>query len=101
MTDLAAAGLKAALAGDEVQIRTLRERHEAARARRDALLRADGLTPESFAPQYHCSRCQDTGRAGGTVCSCVQALEREMLARELGGGTPLEESDFSLFSLDY
>ena len=101
LTDLAAAGLKAALAGDAQQVSSLRERQEAARAKYDELLRADGLTSDSFSPQYHCPLCQDSGRVDGKVCSCVLALEREMLVRELGGGTPLEDSDFSLFSLDY
>ena len=101
MAKLASAGLKAAMAGDEAQIRALRRQHDEARVERDRLLQADGLTQESFAPSYHCSRCQDTGRVEGRVCDCVLRLEREMLAKELGGGTPLEESDFELFSLDY
>lgn len=101
LTDLAAAGLKAALAGDTQQVSALRLQQETVRARRDELLCAEGLTIDSFAPRYHCSRCQDTGRVEGKVCACVLTLEREMLARELGGGTPLEDSDFSLFSLEY
>ena len=71
MAKLASAGLKAAMAGDEAQIRALRRQHYEARVERDRLLQADGLTQESFAPSYHCSRCQDTGRAQGRVCDCV------------------------------
>lgn len=101
MANLAAAGLKAALSGDEPQIQALRKRHDEARARRDNLLKDDGLTIDSFAPQYHCPRCQDTGKVEGKVCACVLSLEREMLAKALGGGTPLADSDFGLFSLEY
>lgn len=101
MAKLASAGLKAAMAGDEAQIRALRQQHDEARVVRDRLLQADGLTQDSFAPKYHCPRCQDTGRVEGRICECVLSLEREMLAKELSGGAPLEESDFERFSLDY
>lgn len=101
MTGLAAAGLKAALTGDGALVESLRERHDQAKERRDELLRADGMTAESFLPQYVCPRCQDTGRVDGKVCECVLSLERGMLAKQLGDGTPLEQSDFAAFTLDY
>ena len=101
MTELASAGLKAALSGDSQQVGALRARHEETKARWLEMLAADQKTPDSFLPQYVCPRCQDTGKVNGKVCDCVLALEREMLSKKLGSGTPLEGSDFSLFSLSY
>ena len=102
MAQTAMAGVRAAVAGRPAdEVKRCRDQNLALQEQRGQLLQSLGLPVHCFEPQYHCARCQDTGRADGKVCSCVRQLEREMLHAKLNQGTPLEQSAFQNFSLEY
>ena len=78
-----------------------REKAEELRARRKALLVANGYEEDALTVKYTCPLCQDTGAVGEEVCACYKkALSNEYL--KISNLSPdRKDTSFSKFSLDY
>ena len=56
----------------EVALAELREKQEALKAERSALLAKHCLSPSLLQVEYVCENCKDTGYRGDTQCSCMK-----------------------------
>jgi len=85
----------------EEKMRELKEKSLTLQKEQEALFVAAGITKDSFAPDYTCKNCGDTGYREGQMCSCLQELLRLEAAKALNSLSPLSLCDFENFSLDY
>ena len=65
--------------GDKKQLQSEIKR---LKEKQSALLKKLGLTPDMLKPQYHCSKCGDTGYVGLTTCSCLQEEIRKLIVAD-------------------
>ncbi|WP_367925549.1 ATP-binding protein [uncultured Ruthenibacterium sp.] len=100
----ALAGLRAAQlsasGAERAQIDAALAEASACDAKRDMLLRENGIDPASLAPEFTCPICKDTGRVSSGPCECVLALVREMCQKEVNESSPLSLCSFSTFDLN-
>ena len=94
----------AVLAGGDIEavIEDVKSRNQAAQAKLADLLREAGETATSFAPQYTCPQCGDTGYTDRGVCDCMRRLLSENAAKRLGQSsgmklTSLDDMDLSFY----
>ena len=71
------------------------------KARRDAILQGLGLPVDALEPHYTCPRCSDTGVCDGHYCTCLKALVEQFRVDSLSSVTPLKQSTFEDFKLNY
>ena len=79
----------------------LAKQNIAAQAEREKLLLAGGFPPDYLAMNYECGKCNDSGFVRGKRCACFSQLLQTLAYQELSMDTPLEQSGFSLFRLEY
>ena len=93
----------AVLGGGDVAgtIQRLGEHLEGLKETQARLLRETGLDPSSLTPQYACPLCRDTGLVENKVCSCMKAVLKNLVCKELNRSTPLELSSFEDFDLSF
>ena len=84
------------LSGDTSKISDVIKELDELNACRRKLLKALNV-PE--APQYTCSKCNDTGYQNGVLCTCVKELAAKSAYKKLIGEMPLEGSTFETFDL--
>ncbi|HQD72316.1 MAG TPA: ATP-binding protein [Clostridiales bacterium] len=65
------------------------------------ILKSANLPLDYLEPHYTCENCEDTGTAGGRICSCYKELLKKYATEELCASSPLKLSSFEDFSLDY
>ncbi|MBQ9029940.1 MAG: ATP-binding protein [Parasporobacterium sp.] len=70
-------------------------------ARKEALLRNAGYTPEDLKPRYECSLCGDTGFIDGKECSCFKNAIISLLYDQSNLRQILEKENFGTFSFRY
>lgn len=73
----------------------------ALRARKEALLVANGYPADYLDPHYECEKCRDSGYVGDKMCSC---LRRELIQASFecaGIGRLVEKCNFDTFDLSY
>lgn len=94
---------RAVLDGGDVAAAVDRIKNEnlALQAEMASILAEEGCPTPNFEPQYTCPRCEDTGYAGGKMCSCLQALLREEACRRLSQITAMPAASFEDMSLSY
>lgn len=99
----AARAAKAVLHGGDVraEMEKLRSRGLALQEEYGRLLEEHGYTPQDLKPHYACPHCQDTGVVDGRMCACLKQLQRSLAYQSLSMNTPLGESTFENFSLDF
>ena len=68
---------------------------------RDCLLEMAKLPKDYLEPKYICPTCKDEGYVGGKICSCHKKLLKEIALSELQKVSPLSESTFESFDLNY
>ena len=51
-------------------------------AKRNAYLKAHGLTEDDLKPHYSCAKCNDGGYINGNICSCLQEEIRKLIISE-------------------
>ena len=71
------------------------------KARRDAILQGLGLPVDALEPHYTCPKCSDTGVCDGHYCTCLKALVEQFRVDSLSSVTPLKQSTFEDFKLNY
>lgn len=93
----------AVLGGGDVAgtIRQLGGQLEELKKTQARLLREAGFEPSALTPQYTCPRCQDTGLMENRVCSCMKAVLKDLVCKDLNRSTPLELSSFEDFDLSF
>jgi len=79
----------------------LAKQNIAAQAEREKLLLAGGFPADYLSMKYECGKCSDSGFVRGKRCACFSQLLQTLAYQELSMDTPLEQSDFSLFRLEY
>ena len=51
-------------------------------AKRDAYLKAHGLTLDDLKPHYSCAKCNDSGYVNGSACDCLNDVLRKLIIAE-------------------
>lgn len=72
-----------------------------ARQKRDALLAANGRSPQALEPKFTCPLCQDTGVAQGKTCQCVRREMQRLRREEIEAMSSLSVTRFDTMKLDY
>lgn len=97
------AGAKAALLrlqdGTEEAVAQAEEEMQRFARCRLALLRENGIAPESLQPQYACPLCRDNGKVNGKVCECVKKVQQQLRAEAVNktfAFPPYRFEDFEL-----
>ena len=76
-----------------------KEKNTHLRREREEILKAAGI-PENFADvKYTCDICEDTGHAGGELCSCVRKRYRRAAAAVINSKLNVAGADFSRFDI--
>ena len=79
----------------------LARQNTAAQAEKARLLLEGGFPPDYLKEKHSCGMCKDSGYAGGLRCECFTRLLEGLAYDELNMDTPLEQSGFEAFTLDY
>jgi len=79
----------------------LEQQNTAAQAEQTKLLREHGFPPDYLKERHSCADCRDTGFVRGQRCACFTQLLQSLAYQELSMDTPLEQSSFAQFKLDY
>lgn len=79
----------------------LERQNIAAQAEQARLLQQHGFAPDYLQPVHTCAECRDTGFVRGMRCACFAKLLRSLAYQELSMDTPLAQSSFESFRLDY
>ena len=104
--EMSATGLAAVKAigmGGDAQsyIEKLAEQNLAAQDKRIKLLTQAGLSKDYLELQFVCGKCKDSGFVNGRSCDCRTSLLRSLAFAELSELSPLEESTFESFDLNF
>lgn len=91
----------AALEGTPEEAGALLARVREIQEERRAFLLERGLAADVLEPRYTCPLCQDTGRAAGKNCRCLDALLRAENCRDLPASVLDGRCSFASFRLDY
>ncbi|MCL2531659.1 MAG: ATP-binding protein [Oscillospiraceae bacterium] len=82
-------------------IALLAQQNLAAQAEQAQLLQANGFAADYLKEHHTCDQCRDTGFVRGLRCGCFTQLLQGLAFDQLNMNTPLEQSRFDAFSLDY
>ncbi|MCL2446015.1 MAG: ATP-binding protein [Oscillospiraceae bacterium] len=82
-------------------IALLAQQNMAAQAEQTRLLQAHGFAADYLKEHHTCDQCRDTGFVRGLRCGCFTQLLQGLAFDQLNMNTPLEQSRFDRFSLDY
>ncbi len=85
----------------EKKIQELAEMNLAVQQERTALLVEHGYPPDYLTLRHFCPKCKDTGYVEQTMCQCMKALLRQEAAAQLSRVSPVGNSTFESFSLEY
>lgn len=69
--------------------------------RKAQFLAANGFAEDCLEPRYTCSRCSDTGRTDGFLCSCYKEVCRQKALEELDKSSGSAGCSFENFRLDF
>lgn len=70
-------------------------------SKKTAVLAANGLPLDYLEPQYTCTKCSDTGRKNGILCSCYKEVCKAEALKELAKSSGSAACSFDNFSLEY
>lgn len=88
--------------GDVAQkVHSLQQRNQQAQQMIRVLLTQNGYPTDYLDMHYTCEKCQDTGYANGTFCTCFTELSAKLAAEKLNQSVQFESCSFSSFSLSY
>ena len=93
---------RAILSGEDVEekVRRIRAHNLAGQEQLRKLLTSAGYAETALDDVHRCPLCRDTGvTQEGRVCSCVQTLERALMAERLGQSANGAGKDFDSFDL--
>lgn len=82
-------------------IALLAQQNMAAQAEQARLLQENGFAADYLKERHTCDQCRDTGFVRGLRCGCFTQLLQGLAFDQLNMNTPLEQSRFDLFSLDF
>lgn len=68
---------------------------------KEDILKKAGYSCSDITPHYYCSKCEDTGRVSGILCSCYKDLCTLLAMKELYSVSEAEKCSFDNFSLEY
>ena len=71
------------------------------KAKKEALLKEHGYTPEVFTPIYTCKDCKDTGYVDGKKCHCFTQAAINIVYAQSNIEKILQKENFSTFSYEY
>ena len=93
----------AILGGENVdeQVERIKTENLALQAEMAQLLHASGIKADNFEPQYHCTKCEDTGVCDNHHCECFLALLRELSCESLSELSGMHPTSFDELSLEY
>lgn len=83
------------------KVQSLQQRNQQAQQIVRTLLQKNGYPADYLDMHYTCEKCQDTGYASGTFCTCFTELSAKLAAEELNQSVQFEACNFSSFSLAY
>lgn len=83
------------------KVEALRQQNQQAQQMVRQLLVQHGYPEDYLDMHYTCEKCQDTGYANGTFCSCLTELSGKLAVQALNQSVQFEQSNFSTFSLSY
>ena len=83
----------------EVALAELREKQEALKAERSALLAKHCLSPSLLQVEYVCENCKDTGYRGDTQCSCMKHKLMDRLYDQSNVRDIIKLENFDTFDL--
>ncbi|HZK39635.1 MAG TPA: ATP-binding protein [Clostridia bacterium] len=103
MADTGIAAVNAITMGEDAHkyINALAEQNLAAQAERKSLLVKAGYPPNFLEMQFVCPKCEDNGLISGIYCDCRATLLRTLAFSELSELSPVSNSTFESFDLDY
>ena len=93
-------GRLAATGASAAQLEKEKQKLSQLASQRAELLASQGWPADYLEPHYHCTICQDTGRANGKQCSCARQLGQQLRREEINARFPLELCRFENFRLD-
>ena len=82
-------------------LKLLTQQNTAAQAEQSRLLQEGGFPADYLKAQHVCDACRDTGFVQGLRCACFTKLLQSLAYDELSMDTPLGQSGFGQFRLDY
>ena len=82
-------------------LKLLEKQNIAAQAEQARLLQEGGFPADYLQVRHECGECRDTGFVRGLRCACLTKLLQSLAFEELSMDTPLEKSNFDLFSLEH
>lgn len=87
----------AAFAGNEAELKELKEFCDKKNNRKHEILTAAGIKK----PVCECSLCDDSGYSHGKLCECVNNIARRLAFEELSKNMPLDDCRFDTFDLNF
>lgn len=85
----------------EAKVATVKERNDALRREREALLVEHGYAPDFSDVRYECAACGDTGFVETKMCDCMRRALVKAGYESSGLGGLIRTQCFENFSLDY
>lgn len=85
----------------KTKVEALRQQNQQAQQMIRQLLTQHSYPTDYLDMHYTCEKCQDTGYANGTFCSCLTELSGKLAMQELNQSVQFEQCSFSTFSLSY
>jgi len=74
----------AELSGDQEKAKEIAEKIESIENKINALQKEKDIDPDSIKPEYECTVCNDTGFAGGKMCSCLNQKYIDAIIKRSG-----------------
>ncbi len=91
----------AILSGDAAAVEKIKEYNLALQQELATILRQAGCGVDSFAPQFTCPVCHDTGYVDGHICSCYLKLLQEEACKHLSRLSAMKLTDFDSLEMAY
>lgn len=83
------------------ELAKLREKNKLLRQRLSNILKSVNLPENYLEIKYNCQECEDEGFVDGIMCKCMKNMLKMEAYNKLNEFSPLENSSFDNFSLDY
>lgn len=89
--------------GEDAQryIEKLSQDNLLAQQKKRCILTGAGYPEDYLTAHYTCEKCHDTGTVGSFFCECYTKLIKELAFEELARVSPVKQSSFESFRLDY